>query len=372
MSDAAADEAALSVRADGGATVLAFAGRLDTAGAGRLWNKAMKAARSRPDDSLVIDAGGVSYCDLSGAALLLEVERAHGGEAELRNESERVQALLDRARDASRRKPAKPPAPSGFGLWVGVKQGFRAALDGIAFLGEAMLAFIRLPRNRRMMQPAEILRYCDQAGVRAVPLILLLGFLIGLILAFQSAVPMQRFGAVIFVVNLVSISLLRELGPLLAAVILAGRTGSAFAAEIGTMKVNEEIDALKTMGLDPITMLVLPRMIAAALVMPGLTLLLDLAGLVGMSAVMMAFGFPMVAVLNQMARAVRIGDLVQGLIKAIVFGAAIGAIGCRQGLGTGKGPRAVGLSATGAVVGGIVSTIMLDGLFAIVIYRLGL
>ena len=123
-----------------------------------------------------------------------------------------------------------------------------------------------------MLRWSDLLRYIDQAGVRSLPLVLMLGYLIGLILAFQSAVPMRRFGADIFVANLVALSLVRELGPLLAAVILAGRTGSAFAAEIGTMKVNEEVDALITMGLDPMTMLVLPRIIAAMLVMPVLTL----------------------------------------------------------------------------------------------------
>ncbi len=145
-----------------------------------------------------------------------------------------------------------------------------------------------------MLRLPDLLRYADQAGVRSLPLVVLLGYLIGLILAFQSAVPMRRFGADIFVANLVAISLLRELGPLLAAVILAGRTGSAFAAEIGTMKVNEEIDALVTMGLDPMTMLVLPRMIAAMLVMPVMTLTLDIAGLLGMATVMRGFGFPLV------------------------------------------------------------------------------
>ena len=147
-----------------------------------------------------------------------------------------------------------------------------------------------------MLRVPDLLRYIDQAGVRSLPLVLLLGYLIGLILAFQSAVPMRRFGADIFVANLVAISLLRELGPLLAAVILAGRTGSAFAAEIGTMKVNEEVDALMTMGLDPMTMLVLPRMIAAMLVMPVMTLALDIAGMLGMATVMRGFGFPLVTI----------------------------------------------------------------------------
>ncbi len=199
-----------------------------------------------------------------------------------------------------------------------------------------------------------------------------MGTLIGLILAFQSVIPMRRFGAELYVANLVGISLLRELGPLMAAVILSGRTASAFAAEIGTMKVNQEIDALNTLGLDPMTMLVLPRLVAATIMMPVLAVLMDLAGLVGMTIVMVSFGFPVVTIANQVSSAVRPADLFGGLVKAAVFGAFVGAIGCRSGLSTGVGPRAVGLSATAAVVGGIVTTIILDGIFAILFFRLNL
>ena len=223
-----------------------------------------------------------------------------------------------------------------------------------------------------MLRMPDLLRYIDQAGVRSLPLVLMLGYLIGLILAFQSAVPMRRFGADIYVSNLVAISLVRELGPLLAAVILAGRTGSAFAAEIGTMKVNEEVDALMTMGLDPMTMLVLPRIFAAMLVMPVMTLALDLAGMLGMTTVMLGFGFPLVTITRQVQNWVDAGDVYGGLFKAVCFGLAVAAIGCRAGLGTGVGPRAVGLSTTAAVVGGIVATILLDGVFAVIFYRLDL
>jgi phospholipid/cholesterol/gamma-HCH transport system permease protein len=216
------------------------------------------------------------------------------------------------------------------------------------------------------------MRYVDQAGVDAIPLAVVLGFLIGLILAFQSLVPMRRFGAELYVANLVSISLLRELGPLLAAVVLSGRTGSAFAAEIGTMKVNEEIDALVTMGLDPMTMLVLPRMAAAMIVMPGIAIIMDLAGLAGMAVVMTTSGFPFVTIAQQVQYAATASDLYGGLFKAVWFGAVIAAVACRAGLATGVGPRAVGLSATAAVVGGIVATIALDGVFAVLFNRMGL
>jgi phospholipid/cholesterol/gamma-HCH transport system permease protein len=366
-----APTADISVERATGATVLRLAGRLDAAGAGLVWERALDAAQAADAGELVLDLAAVTLVDTAGAALLLAAEAAHGGTARVDGAAEHMRALLGRVRAAT----PKPPAPASAAPLRPqevLAAGLRAAGDGVAFLGEVALSVVRLPRNLRVLRGGDMLRTIDQAGVRALPLVIMLGFLIGLILSFQSAVPMRRFGADIFVANLVSISLLRELGPLLAAVILSGRTGSAFAAEIGTMKVNEEVDALATMGLDPVTMLVLPRLVAATLVMPALTLVLSVAGLCGMAVVMGAFGFPLVTVTRQVAGAVTLTDLFQGLFKAVCFGAVIGAIGCRQGLDTGVGPRAVGLAATGAVVGGIVATIMFDGVFALILYKLNL
>ncbi|MDE2583697.1 MAG: ABC transporter permease, partial [Rhodospirillales bacterium] len=295
--------------------------------------------------------------------------------------SAKAGSLLARARSAGAPARAAPArgAPTR-GVMAAHRPSLRRILglcftgttNALAFLGEATIAVLRLPARRRMFRLRDVLREADQAGFRSLPLVLLLGYLIGLILAFQSSIPMRRFGADLFVANLVSISLLRELGPLLAAVILAGRTGSAFAAELGTMKVNQEIDALVVMGLDPMTLLVLPRMLAALLVMPVMTLLLDFAGLLGMTTVMVGFGYALPAIQQQVQSAATLQDLAGGLAKAAVFGAAVAAIGCRAGLGTGIGPRSVGLSATAAVVGGIVATIVIDGLFAVLFFRLGL
>ncbi len=259
---------------------MAFAGRLDAASIGALWRSAIRAAEHAHGQTLVFDLSAVSFSDVGGASFLAAIEAAHGDPAELVGARERVTALLLRARAATRAVPHGDSVPR-----VTVRDVIAAAFGllaaSIGFIGEAAVAIVRLPARRRMLRVPDLLRYIDQAGVRSLPLILLLGYLIGLILAFQSAIPMRRFGADIFVANLVAISLVRELGPLLAAVILAGRTGSAFAAEIGTMKVNEEIDALMTMGLDPMTMLVLPRIIAAMLVMPVMTMALDIAGMLG-------------------------------------------------------------------------------------------
>jgi len=250
--------------------------------------------------------------------------------------------------------------------------GIQAALSGIAFVGEALVAAFRVLFRPRLFRGAEFLRHLDEIGLRAFPLTLLLGFLIGLILAYQSSIPLKRFGAEIFVPNLVGISLLRELGPLLAGVVLAGRTGSAFAAELGTMTVNEEVNALRIMGIDPMVMLVLPRILAAILVMPALTLLMNLAGLAGMTVVMETLGFPWSAVSNQLQQWLKLGDLMGGLFKSACFGLVIGAIGCRAGLSAGFGPRAVGDAATAAVVGGIVAIVAMDGVFAILFFRLGI
>jgi phospholipid/cholesterol/gamma-HCH transport system permease protein len=363
--------ARLRIDQDGARTTLVFSGRLDAPGAGILWSPVMRAANRVGDDKLRFDLAAVPALDIAGAVLLLAAERRYGQPVEIVGADQQVAAVLARTRlaTAASAPPAATTAPASPNPSAAI---IDALANGVAFLGEAAVAVLHLPTRHRMLRIGDVLRYADQAGVRAVPLVMLLGFLMGMILAFQSAVPMRRFGADLFVANLVTISLIRELGPLLSAVILAGRTGSAFAAEIGTMKVNQEIDALVTMGIDPMTMLVLPRLIAVMLVLPALALALDIAGLLGMATVLRGFGFPMVTIVRQVQSAASVSYLFGGLFKAACFGAAIAAIGCRAGLSTGNGPRAVGLSATAAVVGGIVSTIALDGALALIFYRLNL
>src|SRR5690606_38149148 len=166
------------------------------------------------------------------------------------------------------------------------------------------------------------------------------------------------------------ISMLRELGPLMAAILLTARSGSAFAAEIGTMKVNEEIDALTTMGLDPVRFLVVPRIVAALAVVSALAMLTSLAGLLGGLLVYVSLGFPTVTFVNRIADMVEPGDVLGGLVKAVVFGVIVAAVGCLRGIQTGQGAQAVGLSTTSAVVSGIVGIALVDGVFAVVFYVL--
>jgi len=354
---------------------LRFAGRLTSLTAGPVWRPAVRAA----EGARRIDLSGLTVLDTSGAALVLAAARAAKGAAggddvPVEGASRPVAAVLERSRGAS----APPPpaaAPRRLGLiralgaW-GVGLG-RAAGDSTAFLGEASATVVNAARRPRDVRGADVLRHLDEVGTRAFGLVVLLGVLIGVILAFQSSIPMRQFGAEIFIPRLVGISLLRELGPLLAGVVLAGRTGSAYAAELGTMTVNEEVSALRIMGIDPMVLLVLPRLVAATVAMPVLALLMDLAGLLGMAGVMLSLGFPMTLVLNQLQAGIGLGDLLGGLGKAAVFGLVIAAIGCRAGLQAGSGPRAVGDAATSAVVGGIVALVLLDGIFAVLFFRLG-
>ncbi len=346
--------------------VLVFTGTLSLNDVGQLWGPVLSAARARAP---LLDVTAMPACDTAGATLLA-VALGDGGE--VRGANAEVTALLKRVREARAVAPAGVAPPGLPVLRELLRRALIATANGVAFMGEVAVATVRAPRQRRMVPLRDVLAFTDGAGVQAMPLIILLGFLMGLILAFQSSIPLRRFGAEIYVVNLVTISLLRELGPLLAAVILAGRTGSAFAAELGTMVVNDEVAAIRTMGIDPVTMLVLPRLLAALLVMPGLALLMELSGLVGMTVVMGVLGYPPVAVLHQATQAARLRDLLGGLFKAGVFGAAVAVIGCRTGLGAGLGPRAVGQAATAAVVGGIFATIVLDGVFTILFFRLNL
>lgn len=356
---------------DPGGLRLAFSGRLDAAAAARAWASTAKASGAR----LTLDLRALESLDTAGAVLLLRLEALAAATQWLLPEEPAIPAMLDRTRGALAAPgpaPPPPPLPPVGAVGLMVVEAWRSLGDRLAFFGEALLsalAALRLPARLRL---SELLRHLDEAGLRAFPLTVLLGLLLGLILAFQSSVPMRRFGAESFIPNLVGISLLRELGPLMAAVILSGRTGSAYAAELGTMTVNEEVDALRIMGIDPLAWLVLPRVLAAVLVMPVLSLLMDLSGLIGMGAVMGSLGYPPASVIAALERALVMKDLLGGLFKALVFGLAVGLIGCRSGLGAGRGPRAVGDAATAAVVGGIVAVVVLDGCFALLFFRLGL
>jgi phospholipid/cholesterol/gamma-HCH transport system permease protein len=363
--------ATLDLRREGDALRLVARGRLDAAAAAGAWPKLARARQGAA--RVVVDASAVEGLDAGGAALLLAA--GQGQPAEWREPLDpAARQVLARFRQGlgppEAPKPVRESAPIA-GIGAATIGLLSRGGERIRFLGEASIGTLALLRNPAALRWKELLRHLDEAGTRAFPLTILLGVLIGVILAFQGSVSLRQFGAEVFIPQLVGISLARELAPLIAGIILAGRTGSAYAAELGTMQVNEEVDALKTMGLDPVGWLVLPRIAAATLVMPVLSLVMLATGLFGMALVMKSLGYGTQTVASQLLQWMSLGDIWGGLAKSVFFGAIIGLIGCRAGLMAGRGPRAVGDAATAAVVGGIVSLVVLDGVFAVVFFRMG-
>jgi len=247
-----------------------------------------------------------------------------------------------------------------------------AIVGQVQFAGAVVLCLLAAIANPRMFRLSTMLQVASRAIVDAIPVVCLLGFLIGAIIAFQTLAPMARYGAQLQVAQIVGVSMIRELGPLMTAIILAGRTGSAFAAEIGTMKVTEEIDALKTFGLDPVRFLVIPRMAPVTLLMPLLSVFTTLMGVLGGYVVMSAHGFSLGIYLNTITNNMAPHDFLQGLLKAMIFGMLVTGTGCHSGLLTLEGPGAVGASTTRAVVSGIVMVVVADGILGALFYTIGI
>src|SRR5262249_10538529 len=233
------------------------------------------------------------------------------------------------------------------------------------FVSDCLVELRQAFTRRGRMNWGDVLDIATEAGANGGSVVVLIGFLMGVIIAFQSAVVARQFGAVLFVVNGVGFALLRELGPLMTAIVFAGRTGAAFAAQIGTQKVNEEVNAITTFGLSPIRFLVLPRLIAAIVVVPLLTVLADLVGLFGAALVMLKFDISFLQFYNQLLQTVTAWDFGLGILKAVVFGLTIAAVGCQRGLTTGAGAASVRLSTTSGVVTSIVLIIVIDGIFSV-------
>jgi phospholipid/cholesterol/gamma-HCH transport system permease protein len=238
-----------------------------------------------------------------------------------------------------------------------------AALD---FLGEITLGLGRLVTGRARVRGGDVVFELQRCGIQALPIVSLIAFLVGTILAFVGAVQLQQFGAEIYVANLVAIAMAREMGGIMTSIIMAGRTGSGFAAELGTMRVTQETDALATMGLRPIDTLVLPRVIALMVMMPLLTIYADVVGMLGGLAVGVGLmDISAVTYWNQTQYALTLTSCAVGVGKSVVFGLLVAMAGCLAGMQAGRSSAAVGEATTRAVVVGIVAIIVADGLFAV-------
>jgi phospholipid/cholesterol/gamma-HCH transport system permease protein len=353
-------------------------GRLDANNVARFWSEATTKVLEKKPLVLTVDTSQIEYCDGSGIALLFELKQIQEQDKRqikfqgLSSELKQLIQLFELKQIDQPQFSRLPFVSTAEHLGRTTVQLLQDFTEQVSFIGELFVKLLGTLLHPGTLRWRDTFLIAEKSGADAVGITALLGFLIGLILAFQSAIAMRKFGAEIFVADLVTISLLRELGPLLTAFVLASRSGSAFAAEIGTMKVNEEIDALTTMGLDPVRFLVIPRIIAAVFVTPLLTIFNNLFGIIGCCLVMVSVGFSPIAVINQIQQAASLNDLFSGLAKTFVFGMLIAAIGCLRGLQTGTGASAVGDSATRAVVTSIIAIVIADGVFAVVYFFLGI
>jgi phospholipid/cholesterol/gamma-HCH transport system permease protein len=258
-------------------------------------------------------------------------------------------------------------------LGTAVLEAREPALRMLEFIGQITIAMGKLVRRKARFRTSDLMLLIQQAGADALGIITLISFLVGTILAFVGAVQLEQFGAAIYVADLVGIAMVREMGAMMTAIVIAGRTGAAYAAQLGTMKVTQEIDALTTMGISPLEFLVLPRMLALCLMMPLLCLYADLLGILGGAAVGVGMlKLPLLVYYNQTAHAVHIADLVGGVFKASVYGILVAISGCLRGMECGNSSSAVGDAATSAVVTGIVFIICACGLFSVIFYVLGI
>jgi len=361
-----------------GALCLILQGRLNSESVPELWTRAVQGLSQPGVRRVQVKAEAVDYCDGTGIAMLYDLDRrcrAQGRPLTLTGLRDDFRELLAMFESGSFTVPAAPKPETSHLLDQAGKTSYAIARDlgeQLEFLGELTSTLIQGLRRSPGIRWGELLLVAERMGVDAFPIVAMISLLVGLIMAFQAVVPMREFGAQIYVADLVGLVMLRELGPLMTAIILAGRSGSAFAAELGTMKVTEEINALNTLGLEPVAFLVLPRVLATVIMLPLLTLFANLAGLAGGALVFVMQDFSLITYYQEIQRVIGLSDFLGGMAKTFVFGFLVAGIGCLRGLQTRSGASAVGVSTTRAVVSSIVLIILADAVFSVLYYALGI
>jgi phospholipid/cholesterol/gamma-HCH transport system permease protein len=360
----------------GGGVEVRLEGRFAFLDGSAFWSEIRSGRELTPDDEVRFDLSRVESIDGGAMALLVQTKwdlQSKGIRCEFVGGRGTVQKILDLYQGDAR--PNRRPKQKPISTLAQIGQGMFDALVEVqlvlAFLGSMVLALIGVIRRPRTGNWHEIAPLMNRTGADAVPIVVLINFLLGFVMAFQAAVQLKQFGANIYVADLVGLSITRELGPLMTAIIVCGRSGASFAAELGTMKVSEEVDALRTMGFGPWRFLVYPRMLALFLVMPILTLLGDLVGMVGGLLVgTSSLDLTAVGYLTETGKALHVWDVMQGLIKCGVFAVAIGLIACQQGLATTGGAEGVGRRTTSSVVISLFALVLVDAGFTMLFHAL--
>ena len=374
--------AALTQTEDAETLVLSAAGDWLVASAADL-DRVARALKLPQRRRVAIDLAGIDRLDSAGAWLLLRTEHdllARGNQVEMRNLRPMFAPLFEQVRACGVVTAVAHPRPDhhslvGFVARIGevaiavLKREYRI----VGFLGLVTLTAIRVLRRPARLRLTPTVAQMEQTGVNALPIVGMLAFLVGVVIAYQGADQLRRFGAEIYTVDLLAIGILRELGVLMTAIIIAGRSGSAFTAQIGTMGLNQEIDALRTLGLDPVEVLVIPRLVGLFVTLPMLTIYADLMGLLG--GCLMAWGVLGITIpefLSELRSAVIPRTFWVGVVKAPVFAAIIAAVGCYEGFLVSRSAESVGRLTTLSVVESLSLVIIADAVFSIVFSVLGI
>lgn len=356
--------------------VMAIAGRLALEDLSHFRSEFQARLTEMYPAKLTLNLAGVEYLDSAGALALLQMESEAQARAvsfsfsNVHEEAQRIMGLIDRE------ALTQPPLISdkrSLGLFDQVGEASQRIFDDLVqmltFQGELLTALFSSLLHPRSVRWGDVFFYMRRAGVDGLPIVGLIALLLGLIIAFMTSLQLKQFGANIYVASLLAIAMVEELGPIITAILVAGRSGSAFAAEIGTMKVNEEVDALIAMGFDPVRFLAIPKVLAAIIVVPVLTVYAIFFGLLGGLIIgVLGLDLTVYAYVQETQRSIELFNLVASLIKSAVFAALIAGIGCLRGFQVQGGAEAVGAATTSAVVAGIFLIIVTDSAFALVLH----
>ena len=366
----------LNIEEKNGLVTLSFSGRLDLETMESVDSKLDAFWESSHPAEIAADLSGVKYMDSAGAMLLLQLEekaKDTGISFQFLNEKEKFKGIMNLLDMKALHIPPLISAVDQKGFFELFGEAAQRVYDDfirvMTFIGELLTAMMHSLRHPLAVRWAAVFFYMKRVGVDGLPIVSLISLLVGVIIAFMSSLQLKQFGATTYVAALVGFAMVRELGPLMTAIIVAGRSGSAFSAEIGSMMINEEVDALTTMGFDPVRFLAIPKVLASILVVPLLTIYSAFFGIMGGLMVgVLGLDLTVYSFIKQTMDSFKVFDVVSSLIKAAVFAMLISGIACQRGFQVRGGAEAVGAATTSAVVAGIFLIVLANSAFAIILY----
>ena len=355
--------------------IIHFKGEMNVSTAAKIYAHLHPLISARSPSKLTVDLEEVTTFDDYGALILVELKHLMPDDKQafeiinLKNQPQEILFQVDFETHEKCLIHQKPKRSVNILVRLGetaLAQFFNINLM-VSFLGSVFLAFVHVLVNPRSLRVDDTITHMENTGVQALPIVALISFLLGLIIAFMSSLQLKQFGANIYIASLVALAMVSELGPIMTAIIVAGRTGSAFAAEIGTMKISEEVDALFSMGFNPATFLVIPRMIASIVVVPILTLFSDIFAITGGLIIgVLILKLSPSAYITQTIDTLSLTEIIWSFVKSIIFALLISWVSCLRGFQARGGAASVGNAATSAVVSSIFLIILFDSIFAII------